>query len=177
MFLNATEYLSLHFCLSYSAPCYSNKLCNNIGHLGDTQCALDIFDGSYIFPPNTDPWTIKILQEAHYTFEMLSNEPINTTVSVLVFQSYWQGINELISFSYSCLHFGHYTAASFDKDLSDLHAKKLSICANRVVPLSRWGVGLTVLSEKTPSNNNIHKMRAICLLKGDFNYYNKLIFA
>jgi hypothetical protein len=110
--------------------CYSNQLLNNIGHLGDTQCALDILDGSYIFPPNTDPWTIKILQEVNYTFKMLSNEPIHTTVSVLNFHCYWQGANKWISSSYSRLHFGHYKAASFDKDLSALHATKLSVCTN-----------------------------------------------
>jgi hypothetical protein len=34
-----------------------------------------------------------------------------------------------------------------------------------------------VLLEKTRGNNHIHKMHAIVLLKGDFNYYNKTIFA
>jgi hypothetical protein len=74
------------------------------------------------------------VQEAHYIFKMLSNKPIDTTVSVLNFQSYWQCANELISFSYSRLHFGHYKAASFDKDLSAPHAAKLSACANWGVP-------------------------------------------
>jgi hypothetical protein len=36
---------------------------------------------------------------------------------------------------------------------------------------------LTVLLEKTHGNNLIHKVHAIVLLKGDFNYYNKTIFA
>jgi hypothetical protein len=35
----------------------------------------------------------------------------------------------------------------------------------------------TVLLEKTRGNNFIHKMRAICLLEADFNYFNKTIFA
>jgi hypothetical protein len=29
----------------------------------------------------------------------------------------------------------------------------------------------------SPLQNKIHKMRAICLLEGNFNYYNKTIFA
>jgi hypothetical protein len=45
------------------------------------------------------------------------------------------------------------------------------------MPLAHWGVGLIVLLEKTRGNSNIHKMCAIVLLEGDFNYYNKLIFA
>ncbi len=33
-----------------------------------------------------------------------------------------------------------------------------------------------VLLEKTRGNNFINKMRAICLLEADFNYFNKTIF-
>jgi hypothetical protein len=43
--------------------------------------------------------------------------------------------------------------------------------------LSRWTISLTVLLEKTWCSNRIHKMRPICLLEGDFNYYNKTNFA
>jgi hypothetical protein len=34
-----------------------------------------------------------------------------------------------------------------------------------------------MLLEKSQENNNIHKMRAIVLLEGDFHFYMKLIFA
>ena len=34
-----------------------------------------------------------------------------------------------------------------------------------------------VLLEKTRGNNFINKMRAICLLEANFNYFNKTIFA
>ena len=78
---------------------------------------------------------------------------------------------------YSKGHRGHYKAASFNRDLSALQAAKLSACARKGVPLARWGVGLTVLLEKTRGNNLINKMRAICLLEADFNWHNKLIHA
>ena len=45
------------------------------------------------------------------------------------------------------------------------------------VPLKRWGIGLTILLEKTKGNNHIHKMRAICLLEADFNFFNKTVYA
>jgi hypothetical protein len=45
------------------------------------------------------------------------------------------------------------------------------------IPLARWSVGLTVLLEKTRDNNFINKIRVICLLEADFNYFNKTIFA
>jgi hypothetical protein len=177
VFHHAAEHLSIRFHLAYSAPCYSNQLLDNIGHFCDTQCAQDILDGMYAFPPDTNVWTIKILREAHYTYKLLSKEIINTMESVVDIQNYWQSTNEKISSSFSRIHFGHHKAASFDRNLSALHAAKLSTCAMKEIPLARWGVGLTVPLEKTCGNNNITKMRAICLLEGDFNYYNKVIFA
>jgi hypothetical protein len=77
------------------------------------------------------------------------------------FQGYWQRANEAISSSFSRLHFGHYKAASFSKDLFALHAAKLTACGKKGIPLSRWGIGLTVLLEKTRGNNKINKMRAM----------------
>ena len=43
--------------------------------------------------------------------------------------------------------------------------------------MDRWGLALTVLLEKQFGNIYLEKMRAICLLKADFNWLNKLIFA
>ncbi len=113
----------------------------------------------------------------HYTFKLLKDDRIDGNVSIHNFQSYWQGANERIYSYFSRLHFGHYKAANSDKHLSALHAAKLTACARHGTPLSRWGVGLTVLIEKVRGNNNIGKMRAICLLEADFNFYSKLIFA
>ena len=107
----------------------------------------------------------------------MSKEDVSTYVTVEDFQHYWQKANERISSSYSGLHFGHYKAASFDKDLSALHAGKLSLAAQTGVPLDRWGRGLTILLEKVIGNIFVHKLRAICLFEADFNWWNKLIFA
>jgi hypothetical protein len=106
---HAFAHLSLWFRLAYYPSIYSTPmLMNDLGHLGDTECAQEILDGTYTFPLNTDEWTIKILQEAHHTWMLLNNEPISTTISVAHFQGYWQKANEKISSSHSTLHFGHY---------------------------------------------------------------------
>jgi hypothetical protein len=93
------------------------------------------------------------------------------------FQGYWQQADKTISSSFSRLHFGHYKAENFSKDLSALHAAKLTACGKKGIPLSRWTIGLTLLLKQTWGNNKIHKMHAICLLEANFNYYNKTIFA
>jgi hypothetical protein len=120
-------------------------LFEDIDHLDDTQCALDILDGSYTFPPDTNKWTIKILQEVHHQYKLLNSRTVKTMVTIDDYQEYWQGSDEAISSSYSKGHRGHYKAASFNRDLSALQAANLSACARKGVPLAQWGVGLTVL--------------------------------
>jgi hypothetical protein len=107
----------------------------------------------------------------------LSPTAIATYITPEDFQYFWQTARERTGSSYSGLHFGHYKAASFCPNLSLLHAEKLSICARNGVALARWGKGLTVLLEKILGNVFVHKLRAICLLEADFNWWNKLIFA
>jgi hypothetical protein len=80
MFDNATEHLSLQFRLAYTTPIYSSGLLDDIGHLGNTQYALDILEGNYTFLPDTDKWTAKIVKEAHHTFVLLVNKKIDTTI-------------------------------------------------------------------------------------------------
>ncbi len=126
-----------------------SELINDISYFGNTQHARDILEGTYTYPPNTNEWTMTILVEAHKSYLRLSSKSIKTTVSVFDYQDYWQGANEVISSSYSCIHFGHFKAASFDRKLSTLHAAKLSACAKKGILLAQWGVGLTVLLEKT----------------------------
>ncbi len=58
-----------------------------------------------------------------------------------------------------------------------MHAAYLTAYARKGIPLKRWGVGLMVLLEKIIGNNFVHKLQAICLLKADFNWMNKMIFA
>jgi hypothetical protein len=88
MFNNAMEHLSLQFCLAYTTPVYSSGLLDNRGHLSNTQYALDILEGNYTFPPDTDKWTAKILEEAHHTIALLVDKKIDTTISVSNFQGY-----------------------------------------------------------------------------------------
>ena len=104
-------------------------------------------------------------------------EQVATYVTTEDFQHYWQTANERTSSSYSGLHFGHYKAASFNRVLSAMHAAKLLACAMKGLPLARWGKGVTVLLEKVCGYNYEHKLRAICLLEADFNWWNKLGFA
>ena len=135
VFLEVSKELSSSFRRDFSAPCYSGGLFDDIGFLGDTVAARQILEGTYEFPPDTDPATKLLFEEAAHTFAKLSNEEIATFVSVEDFQFYWKRANEHICSSYSGLHFSHYKAAAFDYDNSTLHAAKLTACARKGITL------------------------------------------
>jgi hypothetical protein len=177
IFDHSAEHLSLRFCHAYSAPIYNSSMLQDLGPLGDTDYALDILNDTYEYPPDTDIWTVKYFEEAQHTYALLGQEEIDTTISVANFQSFWKRADEKVSSLFSGGHFGHYKAASYSKDLSALHAAKLTACGQKGVVLSRWKVGLTVLLKKTWGNNKIHKMRGIVLVECDFNWYMKIVIA
>ena len=177
MFLQVSTYLSERFHLAFPAPCFKGRLFDDLGFIGDEHVVQQILEGTYDYPPDVDPATRLLFEEASRTYLALSREEVATYVTAEDFAYYWQRANERISSSYSGLHFSHYKAASFNPALSALHAAKLSACARKGVPLSRWGIGLTVLLEKIAGNNFVNKLRAICLFEADFNWWNKLIFA
>ncbi len=174
---HTSDHLSERFRLAYSALCYCGQLFDNLGFMGDTECSQRILEGTYDYPPDTDIWTKKILQEAQHTFARMSGMEIATTISTADFQQYWTRVDERTSSSFSGITFSHCKGVASHSMLSAMHAAYLISCARRGIPLARWGIGLTVLLEKIVGNNFVHKLRAICLLKADFNWINKNIFA
>ena len=58
--------------------------------MGDTKCTQKILKGMYNYPPDTDQWTKKILQEAQFTFSQMSGTEIATMITMEDFQNYWQ---------------------------------------------------------------------------------------
>jgi hypothetical protein len=75
--------------------------------MGDTECSQRIVEGTYDYPPDTDIWTKKILQEAQHTFAHMSGEEIATTISTADFQQYWRRVNERTSSLFSGITFSH----------------------------------------------------------------------
>jgi hypothetical protein len=171
------NHLSECFCLAYSALCYCGQLFDDLGFMGNTDCARQILEGTYDYPPDTNIWTKKILQEAHYIFSQMSGAEIATTITTEDFQNFWQWVDERTSYSLSRITFLRYKAVALHPILVAMHAAYLTACAHKSVPLVRWRIGLTVLLEKVVGNKFVHKLRAICLLEADFNWINKVIFA
>ncbi len=146
---------------------------DNLGFMGDTECSKHILEGTYEYSHNTDIWTKKILQEAHYTFLRMSGAKIATTISTTDFQQYWIKVDKRTSSSFSGVTFLHYKVAASHSMLLAMHAGYLSACAQKGIPLARWEIGLTMLLEKIVGNNFVHKLQAICPLEADFIGYTK----
>ncbi len=159
------------------APCHREMIFEDVGHLVDGPVSQHILEGTYKYPQDLDPATRLLFEESAHTYAALSPQEVSTYVAPEDFQMFWQTARECTGSSYSGLHFGHYIVTSYCMNLSLLHATKLLICARNGVTLARWEKGLAVLLEKIVRSVFMHKLCAICLLKADFNWWNKMIFA
>ncbi len=131
---HTSNHLSERFCLAYSALCYQGQLFGNLGFMGDIGCSKQILEGTYEYPPDTNIWTKKILQEAHYTFSHMSSAKIATTITTVDFQQYWIKVEERTSSSFSGVTFLNYKAVASHSMLLAMHAAYLSVCAQKMDP-------------------------------------------
>jgi hypothetical protein len=97
--------------------------------MGYTECSKQIFEEMYEYPPNTNIWTKKILQEEHYSFSCMSGTKIATTISTADFQQYWIKFDKRTSSSFSGITFLHCKAAASHSMLLAMHTVYLSACA------------------------------------------------
>ena len=134
------EHTSDHLCgrfrLAYSTPCYHGQLFDDLGFMGDTECLQQILEGTYEYPPDTDIWTKKILQEAQHTFTRMSGKEIATTISTADFQQYWRRVDERTLSSFSSVTFSNYKMVASHSMLSAMHAAYLTACARCGIPLA-----------------------------------------
>ena len=170
--------LQLRFSLGKRAPISHGLLSQDFGLLADTEAAEKLFNGTYQFPPGSDEATISLLREAaRLRLEMQELPPDTSDITEAEFLDFWSTAKEATSSSKSGRHFGHYKAICCHSSLIQLHVKNINLAARRGNPLVRWRQGVTVLLEKVVGNINIDKLRAICLLEADFNWWLKVIFA
>jgi hypothetical protein len=177
IFLAVSKTLVGQFQSALVSQCHQGTFFEDIGHLADETVSQKNLLGMYEYPTDINPATRLLFEEATATYSAFSPSEVATYITVEDFQYFRQRAHERTGSLYSGLHFGHYKTGLFCRDLSALHASKLSLVARKGLPLSRWNRGLTVLLEKIVGNVFIHKLRAICLLEANFDWWNKLIFA
>ncbi len=172
------EGLSERFNLGQRAPINFGALAQDFGQLGNSHASHLLFKGEYNFPADCDSATKDLLQGiAHIKRQFQSMDPIADTVTPDDYISFWKSAKEDTASSKSGRHFGHYKAICGDPTLVELHTNNINLAAQYGNPLKRWQSGVTVLLEKIPGNTNLAKLRAICLLEADYNWWLKVIFA
>jgi hypothetical protein len=100
--------------------------------MGDRDAVEQILNGTYEFPPDTEPYTKLIFTEACALYCSLGEDGIVDLVKRQDFQDFWLHAREKTESSKSLLHFGHYCAATHNKVVSQLHASSLNALSTHV---------------------------------------------
>ena len=172
------EHFSSRFRLGARAPCNKGQLFADLGHLSDTVAAEKILSGDYIFPETCDIGTRAILtvaSELHLAHKDVALITSDTTL--YDFQSFWRRANQRTQSSFSGRHFDVYISMSHDDYLSSLQVSSINLAASRGLPLHRWQSAVTCMLEKVTGTNHLEKLRAICLLEADYNWWCRVKFA
>ena len=165
------------FSLAESAPAHQSSLRSSVGFSADTPFAFDLVRGVEDIPDDVDPTTSMLIHEMQRLWTALDSERKKTfTILPSEFQYYWKRACEKTSSSIANIHFGHWKAAGLSPSLSDFFARKLTMIGTYGSPPTRWGSGLQVMLEKVAGVALVNKLRAILLMEGDFNFFNKWTF-
>lgn len=138
------------FLLTYGTPLMDgSQLQHNLGFLANTKSADQILNGTYEFEDNVDPTTKELLNQISQMSRTHRNQTVDYIISKEDYQKYWKTSKEKTSSSFSGLHFGHWKAAAYDNNISELHAMLTQIAFQSGSPYIRWSTGLSVMLEKT----------------------------
>ena len=165
------------FSLAESAPAFTSSLRHSAGFSADTQFALDLISGKEEIPSDVDATTFMLLTEMRRLWN--STEDFRSNVFEILpehYDHYWRRAKERTSSSFANIHFGHWKAAVFSDTLKSFFAAKLTVIGTYGAPPSRWSSGLQVMLEKVAGVALVNKLRAILLMEGDFNFFNKWTF-
>ena len=165
------------FSLAESAPAFTSSLRHSAGFTADTQFALDLISGKEEIPTDVDATTFMLLTEMRRLWSS-TDAFRRTTFEILPghYDFYWRRAKERTSSSFANIHFGHWKAAVFSETLKSFFAAKLTVIGTYGIPPSRWSSGLQVMLEKVAGVALVNKLRAILLMEGDFNFFNKWTF-
>ena len=143
-------HLSDRFPLAFTGPSCSGQLFDDIGYIGDTEALQQILEGTYIFPPGTDPPVTRLLlKEVTITYMSMPKDEIVNYVAVEDFQYYWQRANKRLSPSYSCFLFTYWPLKGKSRLLSTLHSPYCTLPNYQRVHLCwacPWRVDVDVVS-------------------------------
>ena len=165
------------FDLAHSAKITLSSLQEKLGYLSDTEFAKELLGGEAVIPADVDETTTMVLEEiGRLGMEIQNEDGQKFTITPTQFKYFWRKVKESTSSSTSTVHYGHYKAATDSPIITKFLTQKLTVVARCGRPPERWGVGLQVMLEKIAGVALVNKLRAILLMEGDYNYFNKWAF-
>ena len=100
----AKPVLTDRFSGAFSSPFYSGRLFDDLGFMGDSECAQQVLEGTYVFPVGIDPSTKMLLEECSKMYLSMSRKEVCIFVTADDYQYYWKRVKERTSSSYCRLH-------------------------------------------------------------------------
>jgi hypothetical protein len=164
------------FELANNAPAQASSLQEKVGFCASTTFAKELLQGKAPIPLDVDKTTTELITEMQRLWTRLEPLHGHSEITPRIYQHYWGGVNENTSSALSKIHFGHWKAWRNSKELTKLACSQLNLIARTGIYPTRWGHGLQVLLEKVPGVALVDKLRAILLMEGDFNFFNKWLF-
>jgi hypothetical protein len=164
------------FELANSTPIQHMSLQQLVGFCASTTYTKVLLQGKLAIPTNIDEATTELIQEMQQLWTRIWPFHGYTKIMPEVYKYYWGGVNESISLALSKIHFGHWKAWRLSLELTKVACSHLNLIALTGLPPLRWGNGLQVLLEKVLGVALVDKLRAILLIEGNFNFFNKWLF-
>jgi hypothetical protein len=139
-----------------------------IGPLGLGLHADAVLNGTFVAPPGTDPYAVKLLYQLQRDPAVAQAPPMPLELPLDEYVRGWQRARERTSSGPSGLHFGHYISGTKDMELAEFHRTMAHIPYLSGYSPVRWQKGIDVMLEKKKGNFRVDKLRAILLYEAKF---------
>jgi hypothetical protein len=147
-----------------------------LGYRADQPGATKLTQGNHL----PDHIASQLVPETRAIFATISDlasrdiTPISPKISPDQFKSCYKAMDERTSSSPSGRHLGHYKAATFSEELSNLYSIMMSIPLLAGISPTRWQQIVNVMLEKKTGDHRIYRLRIVALQESDFNQTNRL---
>jgi hypothetical protein len=146
-----------------------------LGYRADQPGATKLTQGNHL----PDHIASQLVPETRAIFATISDlasrdiTPISPKISPDQFKSCYKAMDERTSSSPSGRHLGHYKAATFSEELSNLYSIMMSIPLLAGISPTRWQQIVNVMLEKKTGDHRIYRLRIVALQESDFNQTNR----
>ncbi len=164
------------YTLAGEAPICNGELFHDFGYLANTPASGAVLDSTYEMPTTSDTATAELFAEIAAIRALIPKDSVSITITPSQWKQYWKVVNEDTSSSESGLHFGHYKVGGMSDIIAHYHTAQVTVTLAHAIQLERWSRGLSVMLKKTLGVTLVSKLKAILLIKADFNATNKIVY-